>query len=483
MRRGLVRLHKGFLLLEALLGVAIASSFFLAVTIALIGSQEGTVAGGNRVRGAFLSEYALEVSRSIRDDSFLSLSDGSHGVRVATNGTVSFTGSRVTMTGGYITSLLITSPASDWKRLTATTKWKLGYARSGSVVLFSELTDWRGSGQVGNWSTITLEGSVTEASGTNFSSVAVSGHYVLVGSSVAGGGAGLYIYDISSLTTPNRVNASFMVGYDVQSVVVCGSMLYLLTNDASGEIKAYRIGSLPTVTYVTSYNLPGSALGTSLTSYGYMLYASSTYSVTNGEKEFYAFDVSSSGSITLKSSLDDTGTLNAVGLSGTSAYLGSTLDASELRVLTLANSGSIALAGGGAYNVSGTEDGLAVAVSGSSALLGRTRGTSIQEFVMFKIPNGGVPTSPGPYYRETSGSVLSIAAEPSGCYAFAATQQKYKALQVIKIGDTSLPEAAYYTLSSSRGRAVTYDMVRDRVYLVTDESLMIFKPAAATGSC
>ena len=350
-------------------------------------------------------------------------------------------------------------------------------------MLQTELTNWRTAGSVGNWGSLTVDGSITQGSDALFTDIVVSGNYVLVAGDDSSGGAGLYVYDISNTASPTRVNTLFNLGHGALALALRGKTLYVLTDDPSNEIKVYSVTGLPSLSYRTSYNLPGSARGTSIANYGAMLYAGTVYGSGGGDKEFFAFDIANSGSIVLKSSFDGNDGYNTIALSGTSAYLATGDDAYELTVMNVENSGSLVYATGQGYNLSGTQNGLAAAISGTSAILGRERGTSIQEFILFKIPNGGVPSTPGPYYHEMSGSVLDLAVDTSGCYAFAATQQKWKALQVININSTSLPEKTSYTLGSGQGRSVFYDMTRDRLFFATDTALYIFRPGASTGSC
>ncbi len=475
------RQHRGFLLLEVLLGISVFSLFMFAVGLVMISGQENSILGGDRIRSSYLAERSIEGVRSMRDTSFSSVATGQHGVTINAAGAWIFSGSLTVSTGSYTTWVYITS-ASTGLLVNARSMWQHGYQHSGSILISTELADWRSSRQVGNWSSVTVEGSVTEAGTPNFSNVYVTGNYALIAGDIAGGGNGLYVYDVSDLTNPVRVNPSLNVGYSVYQLAVRGKRLYMLTDDANGELKVYNIGSLPTVSLVTSYDLPGTARGRTLRAWGASLFVGATYSATPGEKEIHWFDISNSGSIVLRSTLDDTANIADLGLTGTSAYLASADDTGELRVVTVFSSGSMRFATGS--NISGTEDGLAIALHGTSALLGRQRGTGIQELVMLRIPESGGPAAPsGPWYRETSGSVVGVTSDSTGCYAFAATRQKWKAFQVMKMNDASLTELASYTLSSNAGKHLFYSTVKDRIFFLSDNTLYIFKPGAGTGSC
>ena len=482
----LLHRRSGFLMVEVLLGIAVFALFMTAIGLTLFNGQESSIVGGDWVRGAFFAERSLEGVRSIRDGNFSSLTTGQHGVALQ-SGTWALSGSEVNTGSGYHTNVVITSLASDWKQVVATTKWKNGYNRSGSIILTTELTDWRSTGHIGDWSSVTPESNTAPGGNPLFNNLAVSGNYAFITSDTSGGGAGLYVYDISDTAAPVRVAGSFTLGASGYGVAVRGGTLYVITGDSSQEIRAYSITSPTTLSSANlriSYNLPGSALGKSLGLNGRYLYVGAAASAVAGEKELYSFDVINSGAIVLKSSVDDdSSTVNAVSLTGTSAYLASSMDTSELRVFSVSITGAIILAGG--YNLSDrTLDGLMIATVGTSALLGTQKGSSIQEAVLFDLENGGVPDPPpGPWYHEASGSVVGLAIDPTVCYGFIAASSGRKAFQVMNIRDKSLPELTSYNSATGLARGLTYDPIRDRVYLLTDTAFLIFKPTTTPSPC
>ncbi len=458
--------------------------FIAAVGMTMLYGQEGTIMAGDRARATYLSEQAMEAARAVRDQSFASLAAGQHGWRI--NGTTwSFTGSQVTFTGSYTTSLTVGTIASDAVTLTARTVWKHGYNRSGSVVLTSELTDWRSTRSVGDWSSLTVDGTYSPGGSPGFTDLSLfSGSYVFAATTSS---PGIYVIDTQSTAAPARINSSFSLGVGAYDTVIRGNILFVATDDSSQEIRAYRISNPATFSsaqLLASYNVPGSARVRSLALNGTTLYAGATVNGTAGQDEFYSFRVSSGGTITLLDSVDDSGDVMGIAVSGTSAYLASTLDTGELRVVDVESGSNISLLGG--YNLSDrTLDALAIVVSGTAAIIGTQKGTSIQEVVMFHRENGGVPVPPpGPWYHEGSGSIVSIDTDPRKCVAFLAAQSGRKALQVMNMRNTAtLAELATYTSTSGFGNAVLYDMRRDRLLLLTDQSLIIFRPGTTTGTC
>lgn len=473
--------------MEVLLGIAIFALFVSAVGYVLLYGQESTIMSGDRIRAVQFTERSLEGARSMRGASFASITAGQHGLWV--NGTTkqwAFTGSEVIMSGGYITSLTVMSVAPDWVRLSALTKWKHGYNRSGAVLITSELTDWRTTRNIGNWSSITLDGSYTDGGTPQFIDIAIySGSYVFVG---ARSTAGIYVFNTVDTTSPTRINSSFSLGYGVHDMVILDSFLIVATDDSSAEIKVYDISSPATFSaanLVASMNVQGSTRVRSLAVSGDMLYAGTTASTGIGDDEFYTYRVATNGTLTLLDTInDDTSGIQMIAISGTAAYLASSMDTSELRVVNVESGSSIISLDG--YNLSDrTLDGMSVAVSGTSALIGTMRGTSIDELVLFDLESGGVPSPPpGPWYHEGSGSIVAIDMDPTRCFAFFAAESSPKALQIINLRNKStLAEFTSYNSTTGPGRAILYDLPRDRLFLTTDRALLIFRPGASTGTC
>lgn len=477
----------GFLLIEVLLGLAVFAIFMGGIGLTILLGQDTTVAGGDRIRAAALTEQALEGARNIRDDDFNRLTTGSHGIVINSSGQWVMSGSAVRTTDGYRTFVTISTVSGGWLQVVARTDWKHGRGRSGSVLLTGEITNWRNAPNVGNWSSLTLEGGYTDAGTPLFNDIAVLGNYAYVSSETSAGGVGLYVFDISNLASPTRVSSAFFLGTAGYQLIAAGTTLYILTGDVNGELRAYDISaptSLDGSDLLDDYNLPGSGLGASLTLDGTTLYVGARESGAASRDELYSFDVTNPSAISLRDSLNDTGTNADIALSGTSAYLASSMDSMELRLADVENPADLRIASGGGYNVTDVQDGNDIAVTGTSALLGRVNGSAIEELVLFDIGRNPLPTSPpGPWYYEVGGGVHGLAMDPTECYAFLASDFDSEELQVVRIQDHALPEVSYYDAATGAGRGLLYEGIRDRVFLLTNRSVHIFRPGALPSGC
>ncbi|OGJ63797.1 hypothetical protein A3C37_01755 [Candidatus Peribacteria bacterium RIFCSPHIGHO2_02_FULL_53_20] len=474
--------RSAFLLVEALLGVAIFAITAVAAYGILLQGQEASIGGGNRVRATLLSERALEAARSMRDASWASLTAGVHGVAVGSDGLWTFSGSQMTV-DQFTTQLTVTPLASDRVGLSAQTTWNHGVKGSGSVMLSAELTDWRKS-IGGNWTSISLQGSYVDSDSPLFNDVSIKGNYAFVTCENDDDCDGLYVFDLANLAAPSRVASSFDLGVYGYDLVVNGNVLYVATSDNNGEIRAYAVhnpASLSSAKLITSYNLPGSGRARSLALKGSTLYVGATESNSASRDEFYTFDVTNTGSIVLRDSLDDSGSIYDISIRGTTAYLASTADTSEIRVVNVADPANISFLGG--YNLTDVHNGLSLHAFGSGTLVGRTGGSAIDELVRFSWSSGVPSAPPGPWYRELGGNAEAMVMENSECAVFIATTNSTKELQVVNGRNISLAEFTSYNTTTGDGRGITYDVTLDRVFMTTNKALLIFQPATGAWTC
>ena len=473
----------GFLLVEALIGIAVFAIFLAAVGTTLLYGQENTIMAGDRIRATTVSMRGIEAVRSIRDGSFSSLAAGTYAPRIGAGGLWTLGASPLTVTGAFVTSVTLTASGSDWMRVDSLTKWKHGYARSGAVLLSSDVTNWRASTARGDWRSLTVDGTFAPGGNVLFTRGAIVGTTLFV---TAGNSTGLYVVDIADPSSPAQLASAFSVGYAAYDVAVRGDRLFVVTADSNAELKVYNIANPNAPTAITTVNLQGSGRGRSLAITDQVLLVGATASGIGTENELYSFDISGTGSmLTQIDSENDTGDVLAIAVSGTGVYVASSQDGYELRAYVIHDSGSLAVASVPGYNLTDrTLNGTAIAVSGTSALLGTLKG-SIQEMVLFNVrPTVPAVSSPGPWYHEGSGSVLGAAMDPSRCVGFLGADSGRKALQVVHVRDTSsLSELATYDSTYGKGRGVVYDPVRDRAYLLTEQAVVVFRPGSPTGSC
>ena len=438
-----------------------------------------SVKSGDRMRGIFLSEQAMNIARSIRDEDFDLLNAGTFGTQIGTDGRWEFIGTPVETEDGFLTEVTITLPETNRATISAQTTWSFGRERTGTISLVTDLTNWRVTNTLGDWSNVSLEGGYTDSGTPLFNSIALSGTAAFVTSEAAG--AGLYLFDTTNTALPSRIASSFALGGAGYEVAVSGTGLYVLTSKAAAEIEVYDISNPSTFSsanLLNTYDLPGSGRARSLSVFSDTLFVGAIESAT--QDEYYSFDVTDPSDISLLDSLNNDGGILDSNLHNGYAYTASTRDVAELVVIDIFDPANLDFATGEGYNLPDTPDGLSSAAFGTGVLIGRSVGSSISEFVLFDIASNPVPAPPpGPWFHTVGADERAIDHEPSGQYAFIASDFVNQELQVMDIhifSQGGLPRVETYSTSGTAGRSVTYDMQRDRLFFTTNNQLLILAP-------
>ncbi len=478
-----LRTRDGFLMLDALLGIAIFAIFVTAIVLSLLFSQLSNKAGGDRMRGIYFAETAMEAVRSIRDEDFDILVDGTYGVQIGSDGNWELTPDPVETIDHFRTQVEITALSDDQKSVVVATTWKGIASRSGSIVLEGELTNWHKIQEIGNWGVVSLLGSDIDAGTPLYNSIVVADDVAYVTSEVSDGGVGLYIFDVSSPSSPVRISSSFQLGVAGYQLAINGNRLVVLTGDPNEEIRLYDITS-PTsfsaANLVASIDVPGSARARSLELSAGTVFVGALEHATYAE--LYAYEYSSDGDFNLLDSHHDVGNYFDMSLSDGYAYLATSMNSSELRVVDVFTPEDLSPAPGSGSNVTDVQDALSIATVSGLAFLGRANGEVIEELVAFDISESPVPpASPAPRFHEMGGSANAIDIEPGARYLFAASDFDEKELQIIDVNKFVIgqsAEASFYNTTTGAGRGITYDATNDLVYMVTNTALLVFAPGS-----
>lgn len=203
------------------------------------------------------------------------------------------------------------------------------------------------------------------------------------------------------------------------------------TNNNGGEVE---LAPGPADTDWSTPEVFGGANTTGTTD-GVDIYTAGNYAYIITGNIFNIFDISLPTSPVFLGSYDAGGAVNQVSVSGSFAYLATTLNNAELIVLNISNPLSPSLAS--TINLSGTTDALSIFTSGNYAYIGRASSTS-SEFQIINITNPSSPSLNGAL--DHSDSVNDIVV--SGNYAYLATNSNTQELLVVNITNPSTPTTA-----------------------------------------
>jgi hypothetical protein len=471
----------GVLILDVLIGVAVFSIIVSGVIYTLLLAQHSTLKSGDQIRATHLNQQLIAGVKSIRDTDFASVTEGTFGVKIGESGLWELSGTGTVSSEGFISSVEIVSIDSNRAQVTATTTWDFGAVRVGESSLVTDITDWHRTQAASDWSSISLDGAYIDAGTPLFNSAVATDDYVFVTSETSDGGAGLYVFDISDTSSPTRVASSFALGAAGYDILIVGTDLYVVTDDTGAEIQIFDITSPSTLSAgnrTATINVPGSSKARSIVVVNDTLYIASLEDST--EAEFFSYDVSDLGSIAMLDDLEDTGSSHAqIVLHNGYAYTGNSNDLLELRVVDAFDPSDLQFAVGEGYNVPDIPNGTSVAAFGEYILLGRLQGDLTEELHLFDVSESPVPSA-APSNAEAGQSVNALDAEPTGTYAFAATEHDNQELLVLDIdlfagGDNPITEV--WDTGTGLGRGVMYNASHDRVFLMTNTAVILLKPA------
>jgi len=134
--------QKGFSIVEILLSSAMLAMIVTAFTGAIIYGEQITQVAGGISRASFLAQEGIEATRSIRDQSFSNLINGSYGLAVSGNKWV-FSGNS-DATNGFVRQIVVSDGTdSNRKTITSTVIWQETIQRTGNVGLTTEFSNWK----------------------------------------------------------------------------------------------------------------------------------------------------------------------------------------------------------------------------------------------------------------------------------------------------------------------------------------------------
>ena len=142
---------KGQSLIELLIAMAIFVLVVSAITFLILDSYIAHRAGREHTLATFLAEEGLEAARSIRDEDWVDLTDGSHGITVSGDSWI-FQGIEEDISDQLnegIRKVIVSSVDADRKEVQSKITWEFSELRSQEITLVSYLTNWQKDGPYG----------------------------------------------------------------------------------------------------------------------------------------------------------------------------------------------------------------------------------------------------------------------------------------------------------------------------------------------
>jgi len=468
-------MKRGSLLLEAMVAIGVFAIFLAGIGLALVLGEKSTIMGGDRARASARAEEQIAAVRQVQEDDFDAMTEGQHGIALIA-GEWTFSGTSI-IEDGMTSFVTIEEMAEDHIRVTSTVSWNFGQSRSGSVVLVTQMTNWHAPLVVGDWSSISLDGSVSQGGSPSFNDVLVIGQYAYVTAGVA---PGLFVYDVSS-ATPVRVATSFDLGAGSYAIAAAGDDLVLVTSDGAREVVIIDLDDPMTLTsddISDQYDLPGTAGGRSVATYADLIFVGLADDTAN--PQFHALIFGDGEPLDLLDSMSVSGSVLGISLNSGYALLSTDANTAELQVIDVIVPEDLLYAPGVGVDMTDAHDALSVATSGTSALLGRSNGSSIDELTLYDIGLSPVPSPPpGPWTLEIGGSAEALGVIDGTRYAFVggtASSAQIRVIDLVRLSQNGSPVIIETVNAGGSVYGLSYDWATDRLFAVTTNALLVYAP-------
>lgn len=254
---------------------------------------------------------------------------------------------------------------------------------------------------------------------------------------------------------PQTTAADFNLGTNTATAV---------TNSAGGEVQlaAASGGNWNAPTVVATRKLGGNAQAN-----GVYVTNNQAYLVTNSQSgaDFFIYDVTTPTNPSLLGSLDLGGDGNKVFVLGNYAYVATTVNSQEMKIINVSNPAAPILAG--SFNTATNADARSVFVVGQTAYLVTNNNTTGVGYELYSInvTNPAAPTLLGGLNLGSSARDLFI----SGNYAYIASTNTAQELQIANITNPASPILAgtYNAIGNNQGTSIY--AIGTTIYLNTNQ--------------
>lgn len=458
--------RKGFSPVEALLAVTIFALISSAFIGAIISGREAMMISGKHARALMIAEEGLEATRNIRDEDFVLLTDGAHGIS-GSGSSWAFAGTS-DVTDEFTRIVTIAPVNATTKSVTSTVSWQQNVQRNGSASLITYLTNWMlpDPPTGGDWSIPIQTANINISGNQDGWKLRTVGNYVYAVRLT--GTPNFVVIDITNPDIPTLVGSLALTG-DPLGIAVSGNYAYVPSSNNSKELIIVNITTPSAPSEVGSYNAPGNADARAAFVVGSNLYLTR---VASASDEFLSFSLATPAVPSFLGSTNlGVGTNYDLFVRGSYAYVVSTDNNEELRIVNISTPATPIFTT--SYNMPTNSNTFCVTGSGSNLFVGRQNGE-------MRIVNITTPTAPTSISVYNAGDAIrDIAFDAVNNYAFLATDVNSSEFQVIDLSSLASPVLLGSLDLTSDLNGIVYSTGSDRVYAIGEnntEEFVVFAP-------
>lgn len=291
--------------------------------------------------------------------------------------------------------IIATTTDPNTKQITSRVTWRTDVSRSQKVELTMLVTNWfiyqnsggdTGGGNVsGDWKNPTTLGSIDLGPGNSATGIdVVSSTAYLTASASSRAKPDFFVIDVSNGVSP-VILASIDTGPTLNGLDAAGgNYVYTANNSTTDQLQVVDVTNKSAPNVVASITLSGvsgsGAVGQSIFYASQKIYIGTK---TATGPEFHIIDVSNPLSPVEAGNFEVGYDINAINVQGTRAYIVSSDNAQELKILDVSDPANISQIG--SFDATGTDDGVSIYIVGTRLYLGRSGGTS--DFAILDISN------------------------------------------------------------------------------------------------
>jgi type II secretory pathway pseudopilin PulG len=478
LRRFLCRDKSGSSLVEVLLLIGVFALISVGVISTLLTSSHAAKQGMEFVVAAGYIEEGIQAVRSIRDQDYTLLTNGTYGLSTASGYYEFFGGSQSLGGGDYTRTITIEDVYrasglsgdialsgvldENTKKVTVNLVWDVFEGRGENIdAVFYVMnwgvlawlqtldTDFSAGSQNSTAVTAILNGEMVlqsadadwdgitslyevdlDGTGDRIALFYVASQDILYALSESTSGNEFQALDVSNLSNqaPSELRGYDLSGVTATDFVISGDYAYLSSNGNSEEVTVIRLSDM---SYVQSVNISGNEDAEAIAIEGSVL---AVCTDNAGSEEVYFYDISSP-----ESTLVEIGTTEIsencadIALTSTHAFVGTNDNSTELIVIQLSDYSEVS-----SVNMSGNDNVYSVELVGDNLYVGRDDGSSY-DFALFDISS---PTSiPSPTTLELGVDVYASAIDPREEFAALASNNNSQEVLLVELSSFTLDES------------------------------------------
>jgi hypothetical protein len=417
---------RGFSAVEVLLAATVFGMLVTGLIGAFVYGRTSTAGAGERVRATLLAEEGTEAVRNIRDAAFANLVDGTY--YLAQSGSVWTLTATPNTSGIFTRQVVIATVDGVRKSATVNVSWSLGNGTS-TVSSTTRLTNWLAVIATTTWPNAVLSGSLDLAGTNDGVKVATVGNYAYIVRSNTT--ANFAVVDISGVS-PTLVGTANITGTPSNVAMSSdGNTAYVSTNSTTGELVILNTTTKASPAITKTFDVTGTTAARGLSVVGTTVYLVRTASATASNPEFVIINAATPSAPTIVGSYNnDSATMYEVWVSGSNAYVASSIDAGELLVISFTTPSAPTLLKQFDLTSGGTTDAITITGTGTTLVMGQ--GVNI---VTINIATPATPVFLDTTLSTSSATVNDLDIDSTGHYAFVATATTTAEFEVLDMTD------------------------------------------------